>query len=296
MPDNSKKIKGLISDRSKLIGQLLDRLEGKVMENQRHLLDTVLADFLDGMETDDDGNIKNSLFNKRRIAMFDRIFTRFASDHGLELVKTLADGVGQVVDFNQKYFSAFSKPAILAPIHDNVKQTIGAWLGLSDRGAVQPNGYLDTLIKDPQVKNQIKNIALRGVISQAGYFETKKALQVHIVGNQEQTGALQKYYRNFAYDLYSVADRTNSKIYADKLKFNYAIYEGGLIETSREFCIKRNGKVFTRDEIADFDPPTAKPPGYDPFTDLGGFGCRHHLNWVPDTVAFALRPDLRKTA
>jgi hypothetical protein len=102
MPDNSKKIKGLISDRSKLIGQLLDRLEGKVMENQRHLLDTVLADFLDGMETDEDGNIKNSLFNKRRIAMFDRIFTRFASDHGLELVKTLADGVGQVVDFNQK--------------------------------------------------------------------------------------------------------------------------------------------------------------------------------------------------
>jgi hypothetical protein len=146
------------------------------------------------------------------------------------------------------------------------------------------------------VKNQIKNMVMKSVVSQAGYFETKKSLQLHIAGNSKQTGALERYYRNFAYDLYSVADRTASKVTADKLKFNYAIYEGGLIETSREFCEKHNGKVYSRAEIADFDITEARPPGYDPFTDLGGFGCRHHLNWIPDVVAFALRPELRNMA
>lgn len=288
-----KKITQLAGSRSKLIGDLLNRLENQVKASQRDLLETVLNDFLDGMETDEAGNIKNTLANKRRFSMFDQVFSRFAKDKGLEVVKGLSEGVGRVVDFNQQYYSAFEKPAILAPIHANVKETVNSWLGLSDRGSVQPNGYLDTLIKDPSVKNKIRDIALRGVISQAGYNETKTNLKNHIIGSGDNTGALERYYRNFAYDLYSVADRTSAKVYADKLKFNYAIYEGGLIETSREFCEEHNGKVYSREEIADFDPKVAKPPGYDPFTDLGGYGCRHHLNWVPDAVAFSMRPDLK---
>lgn len=288
-----KKITQLAGSRSKLIGDLLNRLENQVKASQRDLLETVLNDFLDGMETDEAGNIKNTLANKRRFSMFDQVFSRFAKDKGLEVVKGLSEGVGRVVDFNKQYYSAFEKPAILAPIHANVKETVNSWLGLSDRGSVQPNGYLDTLIKDPSVKNKIRDIALRGVISQAGYNETKTNLKNHIIGSGDNTGALERYYRNFAYDLYSVADRTSAKVYADKLKFNYAIYEGGLIETSREFCEEHNGKVYSREEIADFDPKVAKPPGYDPFTDLGGYGCRHHLNWVPDAVAFSMRPDLK---
>lgn len=288
-----KKIKELAGKRSKLIGELLQRLEGSVKDAQRGLLEVVLNDFLDGMEVDDAGNIKNTLANKRRFAMFDQIFNRFVKDKGLEVVRGLTEGVGRVVDFNQQYYAALSSPAALVPISANVKETVNAWLGITPRGAVEPNGYLDTLIKDSSVKNKIRDIAMKGVVSQAGFFETKKNLQLHIQGNREQTGSLERYYRNFAYDLYSVADRTSAKVYADKLKFNYAIYEGGLIETSREFCEEHNGKVYSREEIAEFDPIVAKPPGYDPFTDLGGYGCRHHLNWVPDAVAFAMRPELR---
>lgn len=290
---SNPKVKALATDRSQLVQSLLDKLEDKVKAGQRALLRTVLEDFLDGMEKDEAGNIKNTLANKRRFAMFDQVFNRYANDKGLEIVQTLAEGVGRVLNFNTKYFGAFTKPAQLGPIHDNVKETVSTWLGLNQRGNVQPNGYLDTLIKDPSVKNGIKNLLLKSVVSQGGYFDTKKALQEHIEGTPEKTGALQRYYRNFTYDLYSVTDRTASRIFADKLKFNYAIYEGGLVKDSREFCKERNGKVFSREEIAKFDPKEARPPGYDPFTDLGGYACRHHLNWVPDAVAFSLRPDLK---
>jgi hypothetical protein len=288
-----KKIKDLSTNRGQLIQTLLDKLESKVQAAQRGLLKLVLEDFLDGMEKDEDGNIKNTLANKRRFSMFDTVFNRYIKDKGLEVVKTIAEGVGRVADFNQQYFSVLDRDAFLAPIHDNVRETLGSWLGLNTRGNVAPNGYLDTLLKDSSVKNTIKNIALKGVISQNGYNDLKKTLALHIEGNQEQTGALQRYYRNFAYDTYSITDRTAAKIYADKLKFNFAIYEGGLIETSREFCEEHNGKVYSREEIGKMQPTKAIPPGYDPFTDMGGYGCRHHWNWVPDAVAFSMRPELK---
>lgn len=288
-----KSIKRQAQSRTALIGSLLDKLENKVQAAQRGLLKLVINDFLDGMEKDDAGNIKNTLANKRRLAMFDNVFSRYAKDHGLAVAQSITEGVGRIVDFNAQYFSAFTTAAELAPINANVKQTLSAWLGISTRGSVQPNGYLDTLIKDATVKNQVKNLVLKSVVSQAGYFETKKSLQDHIEGTPDKLGALQRYYRNFAYDTFSVVDRTNGKIFADKLKFNYAIYEGGLIETSRDFCEEHNGKVYSREEIAKFKPTEAIGPGYDPFTDLGGYGCRHHLNWVPDNVAFALRPELK---
>jgi hypothetical protein len=292
MPDR-KKITSLAGQRSELIQKLLDRLEEKVIQSQRDLLQYVLADFVDGMETDEDGNIKNTLANKRRLSMFDQVFTRFAEGRGLDVVKTIIVGVESVTNFNEKYFSLFAKPAALNPVTANVQETLQAWLGITPRGKVAQNGYLDTLINDRSVKNKISDIVLKSVVSQAGYFDTKKALQLHIEGNRKQTGTLQRYYRNFAYDTFSVADRTASKTFADKLKFNYAIYEGGLVKDSRDFCRKHNGKVYSREEIAAFDPKEARPPGYDPFVDLGGYACRHHLNWIPDEIAFAMRPELK---
>lgn len=287
-----KEIKRQAGKRTDLINSIIDKLDSRIEASQRALLKTIVDDFLDGMEKDDAGNIKNTLANKRRFAMFDSVYARFAKDNGLAVVQSIAEGVGKIVDFNANYFSAFTTAAELAPINANVKTTLSAWLGLTSRGNVAPNGYLDTLIKDATVKNQIKNLMLKNVVSQNGFFDTKKALQQTIEGTPDKLGALQRYYRNFAFDTFSVADRANQKIFADKLRFPCAIYEGGTIETSRKFCIEHNGKVFTQKEISEFQPTEAIGPGYNPFTDLGGYGCRHHLNWIPYTVAKALRPNL----
>ncbi|HEY3387541.1 MAG TPA: hypothetical protein VGK46_13585, partial [Saprospiraceae bacterium] len=109
-------------------------------------------------------------------------------------------------------------------------------------------------------------------------------------------------------DPYVKVDRFIGKKYATALELTYAIYQGGTIGTSREFCIERNNKVFSRDEIAAFGTPqdefggyTDKAAGefqgktdpYEPFEDLGGYNCRHFLSFVSDELAFTLRPDLR---
>ena len=135
---------------------------------------------------------------------------------------------------------------------------------------------------------------MKMVYGQEGWEATRKSLAKLIEGDQNNLGALQKYHRNFTYDLYSQIDRATAKTYADDLGFEFAIYEGGLIETSREFCKDHNGNVYHKSEIEDFDPKVAKQPDYNPFTDLGGYGCRHHLNWIPTSLALAMRPDASK--
>ena len=293
--------------RTALMNALLDKLGYQVEINQILLLRAVIDDFLDNLDTKA-GVILNSARNKRLLTLFDGVFDKYNKVASVEVIKTIIDGVQSIVNFNSGYFEALTPNTKLAPVKTSVESTIKAWLGYTDDGKITPNGYLETLVNDTTVKNQIRNLMVKNIVNQTGYNAAKLDLKNYITGSKQaqasagegvsvpDTGALSKYYRNFVYDTYSQIDRSNANMYADELELKYAIYEGGIIKTTRPFCKKRNGKVFTREEITAFgdaEPPPAKPPGYNPFTDLGGYGCRHHLNWITEAIAFALRPELR---
>jgi len=292
-PPTPKKIDQVMAKRTDLIDKIISSLEKRVDKSQRALLKMIVEDLIENLDRDGD-IIKNTIRNKRLITSLDTIFNKFNRTNGLELVKSIADGVRSIINFGGEYYGLFETPAKLAPIQSQVKESIGAWLGITERGALEKNGYLDTILSDATIKNKIRDMTMGGVVSQKGFFEIKKGLADFLTDTKSGTGRLKQYYRNFVYDTFSVADRTAAKITADKLKFNYAIFEGPKLKRSREWCLKRKGKVFSREEIAKFNPPTAKPPGYNPFTDLGGFGCVDHLNFVPDIIAFSLRPELKK--
>lgn len=280
-------------DRTKLIDALLRELEKTVTRAQRELLNRFISQWVDKLDVDETtGTIKNTLRNKRLLATVDKVFTDFIKTDGVQIAQAMVEGVAKVLDFNGKYYKGFNTQAELNKIQPIVQEYMKSWLGLKGNGKLEGNGYLQKTISSPQVLGQLKDLALRSVSGQQGYEATKKAVGDFIDGNKQTAGLLQKYYRNFVYDTYSQVDRASAEVYAEKLKLDYAIYEGGLIKTSRKFCKERNGKVFTREEIAQMMPTEAVPPNYNPFTDMGGFGCRHHWNWVPYSVAIIFRPDL----
>lgn len=293
---DSKKALSLTKQRTKLIDGITSKMETLVTNAQRELYSEIVDSVLDKLEKDENGNIKNTQANKRLLSVIDDVFQEMAATQGVLAASTFVDSIQKVTDFNLDYYTPFAEKTKLVPISQTVEQNIKDWLGINQKGGVEKNGYLDTLINDTSVRNKFKDMIIKAVVGQSGYAETKTAAKVFIQGDEQNLGAMQKYYRNFVYDTFSQVDRSEAKMYADKLGFNYAIYEGGLIETSRPFCIKRNGKVFSREEISKFNPPTAKQPDYNPFVDLGGYGCRHHLNWIPDAIAFVLRPDLKNAA
>ena len=291
---DSKQLTALMTKRDDLITFLNANLEKQIQESQQGLLKKFLAGFGDLLQTDETGKVLNNAFNRNLLLSVDKVFADYGKQHNVLILSALMQGVNQLMNFNADYYGKFEGETRLLPIRKKVVQNMRGWLGISGDNTAQENGYLSTLIKSDAVKSQIKDFALKSVMGQAGWQDTKKNLEKLIAGDKDNLGALQKYHRNFSYDLLSQVDRATGKTYADDLKFEFAIYEGGLIETSREFCKKHNGNVYHISEIQKFNPQVAKQPNYNPITDLGGFGCRHHLNWISTALAKAMGKDVDK--
>jgi hypothetical protein len=292
-----KGVKTLINRRDKLINGLVEQLEKQVNASQGELYEEVMKVF-DKLEKDANGQVTNTIANKRLLASIDGVFTQFGNNQGYDMAATILKGVQQVIGFNDTYYSNFAGKAQLLPIQKNVVSYMKAWLGVTENGWKPGfNGYLDTVLKpNPTIQIQVKDILLRGVAGQNGWMATKDAAKSFLTDNSiKDTGGIKinQYYRNLVYDTYSHADRVASATYSDKLGFEFAIYEGGIIKTTREFCRKNNGKVFHKSEIAAMEPKEAIPDNYDPFIDMGGYGCRHHWNWIPTSLALIMRPDAK---
>lgn len=85
--------------------------------------------------------------------------------------------------------------------------------------------------------------------------------------------------------LYSTAGRMISTDYGDVLDIEEYEYLGGTIKSTREFCIERDGKTFTKEEIESWadEDWQGKIDGTDDeniFILLGGYNCRHWLKPV----------------
>ena len=91
-------------------------------------------------------------------------------------------------------------------------------------------------------------------------------------------------------------DRNVQKKYAERIGLRTFIYTGGLIQTSRDFCEDRNGKVFTIEEAEEWKDLNwdGKPEIYNPLIDLGGYNCRHFPAWISAKEAIRRRPDLKQ--
>ena len=275
----------------KLIESLNERLEKQVSKDEQKLLDKVVGEFVDKLQKDEKGIILNNGYNRRLLLTIDKVFQEYKQKQSEQIISIIVGGAMEILDFNTNYFSIMDGKAKLKKITPAVKDTLKVWLGIKGDRA-EPNGYLDKLVESGEARNMIKNSALKMVIGQQGFQSAKKEMLKIIAGDEENLGALRKYHRNFTYDLFSQVDRAVGNQIGDYLGHRYAIYAGDIIKTSRQFCIDHCGNVYHKSEIEKFNPKVAKQPNYNPFTDLGGYGCRHQLRWISYAMARRLRPEI----
>lgn len=292
---DGKALKLLSKERDSLIASLYASYNVALTSAQTNLYKQLADDILDKLEFDEDGKVINNAKNRNILVSVDKFFQKWNDETNPKILSTMIDAVQQIMAFNHNYFSKFTEAprAELIKLREKALNNVKGWLGV-DGDTINKNGYLDTLVKNDTIKNKIKDSLLKTVYAQEGWRAAKETLKVEIEGDKSgKLGSLVKYHRNFSYDLYSQIDRATGKTYADDLKFECAIYEGGLIETSREFCKERNGKVFHISEIKKMKPEKAIPANYNPLFDMGGYACRHHWNWIPPSLAIILRPDIK---
>ena len=213
----------------------------------------------------------------------------------------LVDRIDRAVDsFNRKYQKAFlgdirSKLSGLDAEYTKYFRGLGLNAKRLEGFSVmmgRMDNYLDSVsVLDP-VRRQVKNYLLKA-ISQGKSFGSIRLGLRDILGLKDRYGALNRYYRTFIYDAIMQFDRIVSNAHAEQNGIKYFIYAGGLIETSREFCIKRNGLLFNKNNISDWasDPTLPETPGYNPIIDMGSYHCRHWPQWLTDEQAKEIMKD-----
>lgn len=160
---------------------------------------------------------------------------------------------------------------------------------LTKHAATSVNQNLDLRIIFTDIKKDA--LALMSKPEGISLKELREQLQDKVINK----GIAEKYYSRWTHDIYSQYQRVGANEVRKKIGLRFAIYQGGLIETSRPFCEERNGNVYSEKEIEewinlDFD---GRPQvGYNPIADLGGYNCRHRLDWISDELAKSKRPDL----
>lgn len=236
----------------------------------------------------------------------DKVFDSIEAEHLGGLVTGTAADMKEVLEASTEQFRPLARGKDVASIRDSVQATMRKRLGIDDEWKPIRKGYLDDLVSNRAARDEVKKLVAKGVAGGIPMRKMEKALKVQIQGTKNTAGVLEKNIGGFVLDAYQVADRVASNEFAKRLGLRYFIYSGGLIETSRPFCRKRNNKVFTTEEAErdwpkDSTLPRTKaekeaggpPADYSPLEDCGRWNCRHRIMYIDEQAAFVLRPDLK---
>lgn len=250
---------------------------------QGNIYDLILPDLVD---------VANRKKNGRPYSL-NTIFTKFKKAYASqfpEVMRATYLAASGVTDLNQAYFGTMVSPASLKDIADKTRQAVSNRLGISPSGKVIKNGFTDKVLGSKRAQNDFVKTVNKLVASNADVNKMHNDIKAFIVGGDGSTGNLERYYRTTSQDIVMHIDRGNSLIYADELDLQHFMYGGGLITTSRSFCIDKSRKIFTRSEAQKWKDTAfikkmygGKP--YDPIVDMGGYGCRHTADWLTADVA-----------
>lgn len=278
-----------IKDREKVLKKRVSSAENK-------LYDSVFSKMISEMEVTG-GRITSNGKNIDMANALDKIFRDFNKNEYFKVFQHFAKDLNDLQGLNNTYFSIVADDQKqFNTAKREVNSIMKKRIGITTEGGVKSGGYLDRLITDKTLSDKVKKATYRSVTSGVSLLDFTSRIKKLIVGSEKVNGGLQKHFSTFAYDTYAQYDRANQRLFAVKLDLKAFIYAGGLIQSSRKFCIKRNGQVYTTDEAQKWknDPDLIKVDGetYDPLIDCGGPNCRHSPNFISRSSAIRMRPDL----
>ena len=225
-----------------------------------------------------DNRIEFSSSNIKLIERLNSLGDRFGTALK-KLTDYIVSGISNIIGLTSKDLSQYGKSRST----DRIIKT------LTDHAAtsINKNISLEYIFAD------IKQSALNLMSKPEGI--SLRQLRETLKDKIETNGIARQYYSRWTYDIYSQYQRVGANEIRKEIGLKFAFYQGGLIESSRPFCEQRNGKVYSESEIMswEFLDFKGKPEiGYSPIADLGGYNCRHRLDWISDELAKVYRPDL----
>lgn len=282
----------------------------KIRKSQSKFYERVVKRLYDQLDRED-GRIKATAANYAIASKLERLYRDFMKTEAKTIIQFYLKQTKELLRLNQLEFEAnFEKNKVNRASSSAEKNAYLAFGYNSSSNNIINGGTLDTTFSDTSPARKIINtmaIVIGGAwLIDRGLREIRKRTK----GGEGQRGSLEEHVETSIPEPFQVFDRTSSREFADGIGATYIHYVGGLIDTSRDFCIVRDDEVFTEDEVSKFGTSADKYGGYtnksrgefsgkfrigyDPFAHLGGHRCRHRLKYIGDEEAFSLRPGLKK--
>lgn len=202
-------------------------------------------------------------------------------------IKTLISWIArkyiEIFDLNKEYYrEEFDvRPLDNLDFKNSVFSKYGIQFDDKNKVFLNQTGYLNTILSDePYVK--FREIMTDAVTRGVKIKELNRLID-------DYTGA-QHHLRTIAIDSFAEFDRKAHIEGGVKLGLKYFIYSGGRIDTTREFCSRNNGKVFSLQDteqwkLGEWDGKYPKGSDYIPLQHMGGARCRHFPTMISERQA-----------
>lgn len=262
-------------------------LSASLRDVEANILRAILADILPALKVKD-GYLVGSVGNMAKANLIERVFDEFGRTDIDTILGKYADELLAISGKNAAYYYAIGfdreKVAAIAADLTLIRQVIG----IDESGKLAKDGFLYRLGRAESVRQRIRDYVVTSIVSGQSLEAFRKGLKNAVSGGAGIDGALESYWNSYAYDAYARVREVDNLHFKNEIGLKHFIYQGGLIKTSREFCIKKNGKAFTEEE-AKRDWP--KDPdlidkkhlaSYNPLIDRGRNNCRHFLMWISE--------------
>lgn len=272
------------------INSKLDSLEKGIGRAAKDMLNVIYENYTSQFELDANKNLIPNAKNFRLVKQLDKAIQDF-TDIVLKNINTkLGQDLMRLTDFSEEYFKRF--PELAEKSIKSAADSLGyihEAIGINPEGEIIKNSYLDKLGNLDDVKLQLKQYVQASIANRKPYGEYLKGMREIVVGTDQREGILNKYYRQYAFDSFNQTDAAVNLHYANSLDMTWFIYAGTLIDTSREFCRKRAGKVFSVQETKTWkNDPTlvySAKDSYNPLINRGGYNCRHRIRYITSSLA-----------
>ena len=305
-----RRLSDILKEKQLLIDRSRDKLDNSIIRLQSKLFEQTIADLVPMLDVKD-GLIQDTANNYRVISQIDKIYNDFNKVVITEIVPQVTKGIDLIATASNNYFNIAMGgdiPVRFDKILEGTKKLIDLRLGISGGDPVR-GGNLLSILKETGATD-FKQLVSKAVTSQMRTKDFISVVKEKLVGGEKKYGSLQRQVQRFAYDIYQQYDAAYNVKLAEELGLTWFIYQGGLVEDSRDFCREHNNHVYSIEEseewkiwtpadavfITEFDqkdlnkvPSYLDYPGYDPLVDRGGYNCRHSLGFLSEGLAKKMR-------
>jgi len=286
MPPTVTELRKKARERAALLRKSEKGLLSKASAMQRRLNSYVLNYFLPSLQINENNTIKNTNANLKKANKAGGLKRFIKKVVNVSMFDYYDQQFKKLTNKTVDYFTPFNP-------------TEAAKKRILNRGETITDGFIDDLFDNNQVANEIQKTIKKGIISGQNVTQLKSVLTEQIKGKENKFGLLENYhYRNGTDELQKYTRELDQQ-FSEAAELNYAIYAGGEIKTTRDFCDQRNGKVFNRETVLSWNTTPANWSGRKEdnniLVDLGGYNCRHNLDWISYELAKRIDPNIEKS-